>query len=453
MHVRVVLGWVGVLALCSVGVVVDVSALFPGWVALWPIAAATLVLVAGTTGRALAVDRLLTSAMARHVGRISYPLYLWHWPVLVYYLIVTERTVPSVRGGCYILAASLLLAELTHRWVDRPLRRREGAAAARRPASSATSAGRPLRVTALWLSPALAACVLFTAWTAHETRMPPLDADDPRYPGALALAAGYDAQGLTAQEPLPRAAVAGKDWFRWGSCEVASTSSTVQHCRRPGHPTDAVRRVLVVGDSHAQQIGAALAEHTSRQGFELDLVLKGACALTTDPAHLPRGSEGHAACSSWNDSVFDDIVADPPDLVVTIGSRSSVDTADETVPAGYREAWARITARGIPVLAIRDNPRSATSPNECVVRRGAGACARPLAAAYPVVNPLEAATRGMPLVDHVDLQPYVCDERVCPPVIGNMSVYLDSNHLTATYARSMAPMLDEVLRQKIEWWN
>jgi ribose/xylose/arabinose/galactoside ABC-type transport system permease subunit len=57
---RVALGWIGLVALVLCGVLIEVSTLFPGYVALWPTGAAVLVIVAGTTGSRLGADRLLS---------------------------------------------------------------------------------------------------------------------------------------------------------------------------------------------------------------------------------------------------------------------------------------------------------------------------------------------------------------------------------------------------------
>ena len=71
------------VGLIACGVVLRVGAVFPGIAALWPTGCAALVLLAGDTGpvrRRPAAD----ARPLRYVGDLSYSLYLWHWPVLVF---------------------------------------------------------------------------------------------------------------------------------------------------------------------------------------------------------------------------------------------------------------------------------------------------------------------------------------------------------------------------------
>jgi hypothetical protein len=54
-------------------------------------------------------------------------------------------------------------------------------------------------------------------------------------------------------------------------------------------------------------------------------------------------------------------------------------------------------------------------------------------------------------VSFLDMADALCDPEQCPAVVGNVLVYLDDNHVTATYMRSMAPMVEERLDQALGW--
>lgn len=122
---RVVLGWGGLAAMLSCGLVLTVDRSFPGFVALWPTLAAAAVIVAGQSGSRIGADRFLASRPLVMVGDNSYALYLWHWPVLVFFLLVTETATPNLLQGLAIMAVSMILAVATTRFVERPMRRWE----------------------------------------------------------------------------------------------------------------------------------------------------------------------------------------------------------------------------------------------------------------------------------------------------------------------------------------
>ncbi|MFC7553710.1 hypothetical protein ACFQU7_17920 [Pseudoroseomonas wenyumeiae] len=98
---------------------------FPGWAALLPVAGAVAVIAAGPG--AWANRRLLSSRPAVFIGLISYPLYLWHWPLLSYATILRLGRAPTPLLAAALLLAALLLAWLTWRLVEKPLRFGTGA--------------------------------------------------------------------------------------------------------------------------------------------------------------------------------------------------------------------------------------------------------------------------------------------------------------------------------------
>src|SRR5690606_12026366 len=78
------LGWLGLGLIVACGLVLQVSELFPGWVALWPVLGALMVIASGVaSGRGSVVSLLGSSALVT-VGGMSYAIYLWHWPLLVF---------------------------------------------------------------------------------------------------------------------------------------------------------------------------------------------------------------------------------------------------------------------------------------------------------------------------------------------------------------------------------
>jgi peptidoglycan/LPS O-acetylase OafA/YrhL len=91
--------------------------LFPGWWALIPVVGAFLLIAAGKD--AVVNRTLLSNRLMVWIGLISYPLYLWHWPLLSFVRIV-EGDFPRLKIAA--VALSFILAWLTYRFIESPLR-------------------------------------------------------------------------------------------------------------------------------------------------------------------------------------------------------------------------------------------------------------------------------------------------------------------------------------------
>lgn len=101
-------------------VLVTEATQFPGWAAVPPVAGAALLIAAGESS---VFNRMvLAHPLFVAVGRISYPLYLWHWPLLVFPTIVYGQELPvGARIGA--LAATIVLSVLTYRLVEQPMQK------------------------------------------------------------------------------------------------------------------------------------------------------------------------------------------------------------------------------------------------------------------------------------------------------------------------------------------
>jgi len=113
----------GIAAIAGGAALLNKESLFPGTFALLPVLGALLIIGAPNS----AVNRFLLSNRAMVlIGLISYPLYLWHWPLLSYLAIVRNDTPTELEIGAAVLVA-FMLAWLTFRFVEIPLRRRPNA--------------------------------------------------------------------------------------------------------------------------------------------------------------------------------------------------------------------------------------------------------------------------------------------------------------------------------------
>lgn len=129
-------------------------------------------------------------------------------------------------------------------------------------------------------------------------------------------------------------------------------------------------------------------------------------------------------------------------------TRSDAGEDDERVRPGVDRFIDRMSAAGIEVLGVRDNPRFAFDMFGCVVDAADPLdCAVPRSASLADSNPAAALER--PGVRLVDLTAWICPDDLCVGVIGNVAVYRDDNHLTRIYARTLAPSLAEQLPARL----
>jgi peptidoglycan/LPS O-acetylase OafA/YrhL len=110
--------WAGVLLL-GIGVYfINPERRFPGFWALFPTVAAFLLIKSGP--QAWFNQKILSNKLLVWVGLISFPLYLWHWPLLVFAEIHTGKLNTTAKLG--LIALSIALSWLTYRLVERPIR-------------------------------------------------------------------------------------------------------------------------------------------------------------------------------------------------------------------------------------------------------------------------------------------------------------------------------------------
>lgn len=416
-RLRWFLGWTGILALISCGLVLDVGTVFPGYAALWPTTAAVLVILAG------GAERVLSARPLVRLGDLSYALYLWHWPVLVLYLVARGGGQVGWRGGVLVIGVSLGLAVLTHRLVERPIPR--GA----------------YRAAVLLLVPALALAASWQALAVRDARYS-ITIGGRDYPGALAMTPGF--RGAGELPPMPPRIALPEDWARLDDldCTRSARNRDLEMCSTSTVDSP-VKTVVLVGDSHMQQYLAAVRPIAEQRGWRVVTMVKGLCPFSTASESMP----GDAPCVAWNAAAAAEILDLKPDAVFTLASRDVRIGLSEVTPPGFVEQWRRLAAADIPVIALRDNPRFDHWPSTCAYELGPDdpVCAAPRAEIYPDPPPYLSIPDLPSTVSFVDLSDHMCTPDVCPPVIGNIQVYLDNNHLSASFMTSLAPVLADRL--------
>ncbi|GAB2710789.1 acyltransferase family protein [Nocardia thraciensis] len=444
------LGAVGVVA-CG-WLIVNGANRFPGPAALLPVGAAAAVIVAGANLPAAArpwPNRVLSTRFARWLGDLAYPLYLWHWPILILYLVDTGRPRADLLGGIAVIALSAPLAWATHRWIEQPLRMgRTGAvpSAAYRRAVGATVV--VTTATVIGVSGAWQVAV------AHVNPPRSVDALNERlYRGAEALASGAPSPDAR-MRPTVFEAAADIPPPTVDGCIADWDTRDVITCTY-GDPVGP-RTLALVGNSHAEHWLPALQVLADEYRFRIQVYLKMGCPLTLSDEVTYKG-EPIPDCRDWSREVIDRLHLDRPDWVFTTGTRPRDEVGDE-IPADYIDVWSALADRGLNVVAIRDTPwlrRDGVrySAPDCLAGGGdrIGCGMRREDALDPVNPEIEPASR-FPNVFPVDLSDAVCEPQICPVAAGNILIYHDEHHFTASYSRSLAGPLGRELGPLLNWW-
>lgn len=437
---RVVLGWAGLVGMVSCGLLLTVDRSFPGFVALWPTLSAAAIIVAGQTGSRYGVDRVLSSRPAVALGDNSYALYLWHWPVLVLALAATGVEAPNLMQGLGIVGASVLLAVLTTRFVEKPLRDWHWP-----------------KLRAWRTAVVIAACGAILAgpvsvWQTFLTAEETATAAQPREltPGAAALTPGIEADPAPAARIIPGPSALDNDWAGIQTPCVGSNSTDdpiLEGCRQEIPEGGGTKRIVVLGDSHSQQYLGALAPIAAAKGWELVTLLMPACRFGAE------SDTRTAECNAYNRASADYVLEHRPDAVFTVASLTHEEAPFETEVPGYLDGIRPFADAGIEILGIRDNPRFTFNMPECVQRNGADApeCNPPLAESLVEPSPLENYRGKVDGLHLMDMSDFICARGVCPAVVGNVYVYKDDNHLSRTYAESMIPMFEQRLLAATGW--
>ncbi|WP_307859401.1 acyltransferase family protein [Arthrobacter sunyaminii] len=439
---RVVAGWLGLAAMLSVGFLLDVQGQFPGYVALMPLMAASLVIVAGQTGSRIGADRFLSWKPLMRLGDMSYALYLWHWPVLVIYLIWRDRQEVGPVGGTAIIMLSLVLAYLTTKLVERPLR------------SSAWVNRNSMRAAVvIGLCVALVAAPVAGWQYGLKVQAERLEAEALKNnPGARVLLAGFNDMSTPEAQPIPLLSALGKEWgVLETDCSDLDTRPSdpvlLDSCMASVPKGEAEKTVLVIGDSHTEQWLGVLEPMAKEHNYQLISLLMGACSFG-------ESSEGRSpGCNDFNAAALDYALELNPDAVFTVATAADpVEAADPPVD-GLPEASEVLRQAGIPMVGVRDNPRYSFDMLRCAEANGPHSEECSADVSEKLSDPVSTASyfASVPGVELMDMTDLICPYGTCVPTVGNVYVYLDDNHLTTTYTASMIDAFESRFHAALNW--
>jgi peptidoglycan/LPS O-acetylase OafA/YrhL len=436
---------------------------YPSTLALVPVGATLLLIWSGArqtapgdNGARGAVSTWLAHPSIVWLGSIAYALYLWHWPLLIFYLTWQYKDSANILEGTGIIAASLVLAWLTATYIEKPLRTGKAQRAGKALLTSKAPGRRYVTVlTAVLVVLTAVAGAGIVGWNNHVKNMT-VDTQnlDPRlYPGARAFLDDVPVPRVTA-EPSPQ--VVEKDW------PVTSYDSVISGWKDGSikvgvyGDTSATRTVALVGGSHAEYWITALDVIGKAHGFKVTTYLKVGCPLTTDHVFTWFGQK-YFQCNEWSRDVMARLAVDRPDVVFTNSTRPvEGQVTGDFVPKDYIDVFTEFRDRGQKVIAVRDNPWTVgkESPPECLaLGKKPSVCGVERSLVMSPIDPAQALAPQFPNMSFLDYTDAMCTATYCPAVVGNILVWHDFHHLSATFVRSLVPALTVDMQHSLPgWW-
>jgi hypothetical protein len=207
----------------------------------------------------------------------------------------------------------------------------------------------------------------------------------------------------------------------------------------------------LVGDSHGRHWIPAVREVAVQEEWRFVVMTRASCPF--GDFELTRSGELDTGCIEWREAVMELLLEDPPDHVVVSSLRAygyelfdwDLGSDVEQV-AAYTRSLDELVAAGIEITVLGDVPYFPVDIPTCLAQASATECVFPrdeVATAHP--DALADAARARDGVTLVDIESIVCGPEACGTVLGGLGAYRDRHHISASFSRSFAPILRDVL--------
>jgi peptidoglycan/LPS O-acetylase OafA/YrhL len=422
---RDILGLGGVVLVAASIFGLDGKMAFPGWWALFPVIGAASLILAGPETWANRV--LLANRPMVFIGLISYPLYLWHWPLLTFARILNTGEPPVVMRLAALLV-SVILAWLTYRLIERPIR----------------YGPRP------WIKTIVLAAIMVAL-------------------GAVGL--NIDARdGLEFR--LRQFSGLG-DQLKWDHLEIPTTGCReqmrlpeMQYCLQSG---SAPPKVVLIGDSHANSLYPGLAAAYRKSGTTVLQLGSPGCLPFLGPENIDTPATeceivtARAIDFATHAPTVDTIIVATYALRHMTGTILGNEDPNTILPADpvmfaarFRATLRALTASNRHIAIVIDWPELGFSPKLCFAGRPLAFKRKPAADCFVTreaydaragaYRQLIATLRGeFPQVVWFDPVPALCSEQICPAIRDGHVVYRDDHHLSKFGSAYLGQLIADAL--------
>lgn len=417
--VSFVIGWVGLIGLVLTGIVFDVSTAFPGYVALWPMLCAVMIVAAGVQDNKYNVKRFLGATIMVKLGGLSFGVYLWHWVILSFYHYQFSQQ-PGLLIGVGIILLSFILSYFMTEYIEKPIRQID-------------NPKKSFKRLAFMAGTTVILIISFFSVNTIGDYLHAKSIVDSDYPGAMAKEENID---VPDQEPIP----ALKDVF--DDLPISHLDETNQGLKEAdlkigyyGETENYSRTIAVVGSSHSQHWLEAVLEATKDTDYRV-------LGITRSGTRFSSGYDDDDLKGQWVNEATEYLRDHADDIDLVISHATAANTDEDMVHQWMIDKLEEVHDFGINVLAIRDNPRYDFNVLEALEIEGEEQTIQLMNATDNQKDEKfwdEFIKKNTSLYT-LDLTDYFKGDDEFRPIIGNIVVYRDERHMTRTFSKSFGPI-------------
>lgn len=465
--------WLAVIAVLVVAVLFDDSIRFPGPWALLPVVLTAIAIRGGDA--TYGPSWLLRVPPMQWLGSRSYSAYLWHWPVLILAEAAKGEKLTLVQASA-CLVISLALSELSYRFIENPLHVNKKIVGLR-----ALSLAVSLLIVVVGSGmlmrnnpPVLASTDIIDAPTlttttvvgpVESTTTVPAVPTAPTLPPITrgiqpvieSLAIKRVPQNLT--PTLGKVYLDEPEIYK-NNCHVNFGSIQPKDCVY-GNP-ESTKVVGLYGDSHAAQWFPALKLAAEQNDWKLIVYTKRGCPPANILTYSSVLGQTYTQCGEWRKNVKKKMRADGVKVVLVVHFDRLL-SASNQLPIwqkdwrdGLQTTIKELRRIGAEPVLFADTPYPGRDVPTCLSSNINNVQRCTLAVSESFREDIAEVRNDLSIENNVALlqtRDWFCNKTVCPPIIGNILVYRDDNHITTTYAEFLAPLLASTLNPTIDWFT
>lgn len=424
-----IMGWIGLIGLILTGALFDVSTMFPGYIAAWPMTCALLIILSGNKETKYGVKNFLAMPIMIKLGGVSFGIYLWHWVLLSFYKYNISEN-PGIISGILIIALSIVLSFITTKYIEAPIRN----------AKSNKVAFKKIGLIALVNILLIAGLYTQNAYlkTADNKELASKD-----YPGALAV----NMKGkLKEMDPKPGFANVFDD------LPQSHLDDTNQGLKKSdlkigtyGKKKDYKATIALVGSSHSEHWLGAVIEAAKENDYRV-------INITRSGTRFSTGYEDNTLKGQWVKNL-ENYLKKSDDIDLVLSHVTAADTTKDRIQQQMVDELMKVKNEyGINVLAIRDIPRYEFNVSEELEKSGEKETIKMMNKAD---NQKDESYWKKLLENEKDLATFDPTEYFkingeYRPIIGNIVIYRDMDHMTNTYSKTFGPILSEKIKNIVK---